>query len=189
MKKALTLSLAALLALSLFAGCTQDKQTSALPPAGSAISGSPDAGSNSADRKDDTNTQQDAGVLPDAGVTNPVSQVASADAFSALNLTLSAPENAENVTYYIIADEIAEVRFDVDGVSYTARASSKISDHEMLSGIYGTWTDSTLADGISYYMVDDSYSVASFTKDTVTYTVSAPYGTEALETIAAALAK
>lgn len=67
-------------------------------------------------------------------ISNPFIEVSDADAFKTLGITLDAPKAAQDVSYYIIGGEIAEVRFLLDGKNYLIRASAQEGD---FSGLYG----------------------------------------------------
>lgn len=64
---------------------------------------------------------------------NPISDAEDASEFATLGITVDAPEGAEYKNYSVIAGEIAEVRFSLDGHSYRLRASKS----EDISGING----------------------------------------------------
>ena len=68
-------------------------------------------------------------------IPNPFVEVSGADDFKSIGITLDAPAGAQNVQYTIIDNEIAEVRFTVDGKNYTTRASAQSGD---FSGLYGS---------------------------------------------------
>jgi len=73
-----------------------------------------------------------------AELPNPMAQQENAAAFEALGLTLDAPAGAENISYFIIANEIAEVNFTLGGFDYACRASLKTGD---ISGVYEPFTE------------------------------------------------
>ena len=54
---------------------------------------------------------------------NPYVEVEDASAFAPLGFTVDAPENAADKSYAITGGDIAEIRFSLDGHSYTLRAS------------------------------------------------------------------
>ncbi len=54
---------------------------------------------------------------------NPYVTADDSSAFEALGIALDAPTGAENKSYAVIGGEIAEVEFDLDGHSYTLRAT------------------------------------------------------------------
>lgn len=65
---------------------------------------------------------------------SPFVEVKNAEAFKALSITLDAPEGAQNTSYAIIDDKIAEVDFELDGKNYLARASAQEGDFSGLNG-------------------------------------------------------
>lgn len=74
--------------------------------------------------------------IPDNSVVlgnNPISDAQDASDFESLGITIDAPEGAGDKTYAVIAGEIAEVRFSLDGHSYRLRASKS----DDISGING----------------------------------------------------
>lgn len=74
---------------------------------------------------------------------NPFEEVERADNFKALSIPLDAPDGAEEVSYFIIDGEIAEIRFTLDGKSYLARATAQTGD---FSGLYGQESDTETVD-------------------------------------------
>lgn len=74
------------------------------------------------------------------GMPNPWQyEVAPEEIQKMVNESFTVPEDAENVVYGIMESEkLAEVQFDMDGVSYCARMepADKFTD---ISGIYATW--------------------------------------------------
>lgn len=83
-------------------------------------------------------------LLPGAGIVddpsestvlggNPYVEVEDAAAFAPLGFTVDAPENAADKSYAIIGGDIAEIRFSLDGHSYTLRASKNTD----ISGMNG----------------------------------------------------
>ncbi len=65
---------------------------------------------------------------------SPFVEVKNAEAFKALSITLDAPEGAQNTSYAIIDDKIAEIKFELDGKNYLARASAQEGDFSGLNG-------------------------------------------------------
>ena len=74
------------------------------------------------------------------GMSNPWQyEVSPEEIQKMVNESFTVPEDAENVVYGIMESEkLAEVQFDIDGVSYCARMepADKFTD---ISGIYATW--------------------------------------------------
>lgn len=74
---------------------------------------------------------------------NPFEEMERADNFKALSIPLDAPNGAEEVSYFIIDGEIAEIRFTLDGKSYLACATAQTGD---FSGLYGQESDPETVD-------------------------------------------
>jgi hypothetical protein len=111
-------------------------------------------------------------------IANPFVEVGSAEDFGSIGITLDAPAGAQNVQYTIIDNEIAEVRFALDGKSYTARASDQSGD---FSGLFGSQEEIETIDAarnavVSVVQVDDTdiYKV-TWTDGKVNYCL---YGTD-----------
>ncbi|MEA4911181.1 MAG: hypothetical protein VB092_01020 [Oscillospiraceae bacterium] len=108
MKRFLTALLCAAVAMSIFAGCKKQEEAVDLPV-----------------EKPETEQQTE--------VPNPMTEVKSSGDFEALGVYLSVPQGAENVKYYIISNELAEILFDYAGASFTYRAALSEED---ISGVY-----------------------------------------------------
>lgn len=65
---------------------------------------------------------------------NPYVEAENADAFSALGITMDAPQNAQNKSYAVIGGETAEVTFDAGEHRYTLRAAKGGEDPSGLNG-------------------------------------------------------
>lgn len=63
-----------------------------------------------------------------AALPNPMQEVTDVLAFETLGVHMVAPAKGENVKYFIINGEVADIQFDLDGVSYTWRASNTADD-------------------------------------------------------------
>jgi len=74
------------------------------------------------------------------GMPNPWQyEVAPEEIQKMVNESFTVPEDAENVVYGIMESEkLAEVQFDLDGVSYCARMEPS-DEFKDISGIYATW--------------------------------------------------
>lgn len=111
-------------------------------------------------------------------VSNPFAEVSSAEDFKTIGITLDAPAGAQNVQYTIIDNEIAEVRFEMDGKNYTARASAQSGD---FSGLYGSEEEIETIDAaqdavLSAVQIDGSqYYKIVWTNGKVSYCL---YGTD-----------
>lgn len=69
-----------------------------------------------------------------AAVSNPL-VAASAASLLAMGLPLAAPASATNVVRYIINENVAELFFDYNSVTYSYRASSAVADAARLAGL------------------------------------------------------
>lgn len=138
-----------------------------------------------------------AGLLPrstpgqpepgDVQIANPFVEVGSAEDFKSIGIALDAPAEAQNVQYTIIDNEIAEVRFEMDGKSYTARASEQSGD---FSGLFGSQEEIETIDAarnavVSVVQVDNSdiYKV-TWTNGKVNYCLYGTDGADREQTIA-----
>lgn len=63
-----------------------------------------------------------------AGLPNPMQEVSDSLDFEKLGIHMIAPAEAENVQYFIINGEVADIHFTLDGVDYTWRASNTAED-------------------------------------------------------------
>ena len=70
----------------------------------------------------------------DVQIANPFAEVDSAENFKSIAISLDAPDDAENVRYAIIDNEIADVQFELGGAGFTARASVQSGDFSGLNG-------------------------------------------------------
>ena len=77
---------------------------------------------------------------PMAGMANPWQyEVSPEDVQKMVNESFTVPEGAENVVYGIMESaKLAEVQFDLDGVSYCARMEPA-TEFTDISGMYYTW--------------------------------------------------
>ncbi len=75
-----------------------------------------------------------------AALPNPMREVSDVLAFEVLGVHMVAPAKGENVKYFIINDEVADIQFDLDGVSYTWRASNTAED---FAGIFERFKEGT----------------------------------------------
>ncbi|HWR22796.1 MAG TPA: hypothetical protein VN366_04890 [Feifaniaceae bacterium] len=94
------------------------------------------------------------GESPATGMPNPIAEVESAADFERLNVKIDAPEDALDVSYRIIADKTAEVRFTLDGVSYVYR-SANTGTEEDISGVYTEFDERSdiSVDGMDWYAI------------------------------------
>ncbi len=103
-----------------------------------------------------------------ASIANPLVDVDSPDAFAPLGIAIDAPEGASDVRYTVIADEMAQVIFTVDGHQYCLRATKSMSDIEMICGHYGQYVPSDRLSRADYYLVEGT-SVAGWNSGGVYY--------------------
>lgn len=75
---------------------------------------------------------------PSVGISNPVVRTSMEEIKETLGFEFKLPENAENVRCFLVAETMAQVDFDADGVSYTARIKPA-AEYEDISGMYYTW--------------------------------------------------
>lgn len=76
-------------------------------------------------------------VEPDGNnvqIANPFVEADSAEDFKSIAISLDAPDDAKNVRYAIIDNEIVDVQFELNGASFTARASVQSGDFSGLNG-------------------------------------------------------
>ena len=95
---------------------------------------------------------------PLAQMVNPIRQVESSDDFSSL-VDMHAPAGAENCSYAIISDSIAQIRFTYDGAEYTMRGSYEYYlESDDISGVYGPFDEEqSTTIPLDYY--SDHYTV------------------------------
>lgn len=75
---------------------------------------------------------------PSVGMPNPVAEATMEEIKTKYGFEFKLPENAENVRCFLVAETMAQVDFDADGVSYTARIKPT-AEYEDISGMYYTW--------------------------------------------------
>ncbi|MBQ6047958.1 MAG: hypothetical protein IJL40_01300 [Oscillospiraceae bacterium] len=73
------------------------------------------------------------------GLPNPLKETDAEGIMQTLGLEFGVPEGAGEVSYYIINDETAEMRFTVDTARFTARIKPS-AEFEDISGMYYDWT-------------------------------------------------
>ena len=82
---------------------------------------------------------------PVTGVPNPWTETTAEGLIEALGLEFNVPEGAENVAFRMLKDEtLAEMEFDLDGMTYTARIQPAVEWTD-ISGMYYEW-ENTLDD-------------------------------------------
>lgn len=123
-----------------------------------------------------TGCKADEPSTPNIGISNPMVSVDTADAFLAAGVSIDAPDNASDVSYYIISGSIAGVSFTYEGESYTYRASALEKD---ISGIYyelsAKYVIQTACDGFTVeatvYSAGENGMLAKWEHDGVNYTL------------------
>ncbi len=88
---------------------------------------------------------------------NPFSDVDDAKKFLSIGIDIDAPDGAEDVSYSIIDENIADISFMLDGHSYIFRASYQGGD---FTGIYGEEKSSEIIDAKSnacLYIIEDEF--------------------------------
>lgn len=72
------------------------------------------------------------------GMPNPMVEVTKEELEKQLGFSFGVPEGATDVCYYIIAGELGEMLFTLDGLEYTARIKPADA-YEDISGLYFNW--------------------------------------------------
>ena len=80
-----------------------------------------------------------------AALPNPMREVTDVLAFETLGVHMVAPAKGENVRFFIINDEVADMEFQLDGVSYTWRASNTAADFAGIFERFREGSDITVA--------------------------------------------
>ena len=73
------------------------------------------------------------------GLPNPLKETDAEGIMQTLGLGFGVPEGAGEVSYYIINDETAEMRFTIDTTRFKARIKPS-AEFEDISGMYYDWT-------------------------------------------------
>lgn len=84
---------------------------------------------------------QETADIQQAEIPNPLVEVTGTEAFEELGIHMEAPEGAENLQYYILSETVADMRFTLNQIDYTYRASIKAED---FAGIFERFTDHVL---------------------------------------------
>ncbi len=87
----------------------------------------------------DKPAEQPAAESGEANLPNPLKETDAEGIQQTLGVSFGVPEGAENLKYFTINDETAEMRFTKDGTEYTARIKPS-SEFEDISGLYYEWT-------------------------------------------------
>lgn len=95
---------------------------------------------------------------PFAQLVNPIRSVESPENYSHL-VDMRAPEGAEDCSYSIISDQVAQIRFTYEGVEYTMRGSyTHYIGDEDISGVHGPFDDAK-AKTVPFDYYCDHYTV------------------------------
>lgn len=78
---------------------------------------------------------------------NPMVEVKDVLAFEAIGVHMVMPEGAEETSFFIINQEVADAQFTLDGVAYTYRASDTAED---FAGIFERFKDEAIAQNYDY---------------------------------------
>lgn len=78
---------------------------------------------------------------------NPMAEVKDVLAFEAIGVHMVLPEGAEDTSFFIINQEVADARFSLDGVAYTYRASDTAED---FAGIFERFKDEAISRNYDY---------------------------------------
>lgn len=113
------------------------------------------------------------GLVGNIRIPNPMAAVENETEFEKIDLKLKTPEKAEDLKYFIISNQIAQINCTIDGEEYCFRAARGI-DMEELSGIYGQWEPSGREGKAGYYVVksEPECYVAFWMQEDVLYVVS-----------------
>lgn len=76
---------------------------------------------------------------PGTGLANPMQEITDAELIKAYSRGLSLPEGVTEAAYYLYNNELFEIRFAANGITYTARTAAAEA-YEDISGLYYPWT-------------------------------------------------
>ena len=109
--------------------------------------------------------EQPAEESGEANLPNPVKETDAEGIMQTLGVEFGIPEGAEDLRYSTINDELAEMRFSLDGTEFVARIKPS-AEFEDISGMYYDWT-AKLDDCKVGYCDAQSMSYISETEDDV----------------------
>ena len=98
----------------------------------------------------ETSASAETATEPEAGnqeLPNPMVEVEDVLAFEAIGVHMVLPEGAEDTSFFIINQEVADAQFTLDGVAYTYRASDTAED---FAGIFERFKDEAIAQNYDY---------------------------------------
>ena len=94
----------------------------------------------------ETGTRAESGTATQE-LPNPMAEVKDVLAFEAIGVHMVLPEGAEDTSFFIINQEVADAQFTLDGVAYTYRASDTAED---FAGIFERFKDEAIAQNYDY---------------------------------------
>ena len=94
----------------------------------------------------ETGTRAESGTATQE-LPNPMAEVKDVLAFEAIGVHMVLPEGAEDTSFFIINQEVADAQFTLDGVAYTYRASDTAED---FAGIFERVKDEAIAQNYDY---------------------------------------
>ena len=94
----------------------------------------------------ETGTTSETGTEPQE-LPNPMVEVKDVLAFEAIGVHMVLPEGAEDTSFFIINQEVADARFTLNGVAYTYRASDTAED---FAGIFERFKDEVISQNYDY---------------------------------------
>lgn len=94
----------------------------------------------------ETGTTAETGTEPQE-LPNPMVEVKDVLAFEAIGVHMVLPERAEDTSFFIINQEVADAQFTLDGVAYTYRASDTAED---FAGIFERFKDEAITQNYDY---------------------------------------
>ena len=93
----------------------------------------------------ETGTTAETGTEPQE-LPNPMVEVKDVLAFETIGVHMVLPEGAEDTSFFIINQEVADAQFTLDGVAYTYRASDTAED---FAGIFERFKDEAITQNLS----------------------------------------
>ena len=94
----------------------------------------------------ETGTRAESGTATQE-LPNPMAEVKDVLAFEAIGVHMVLPEGAEDTSFFIINQEVADAQFTLDGVAYTYRASDTAED---FAGIFERFKDEAISRNYDY---------------------------------------
>lgn len=120
-------------------------------------------------------SQAETEALEPDEIPNPMEEVSGPEAFEEIGIHMAAPEGAENLACFMISGAVADMRFTLDGIDYTYRASVTAED---FAGIFERFKEETLTAGgedgtpeILIKTTDSNGRLASWSQGETNYTL------------------